>query len=120
MGSDPGESKNMTVMVEREERRQKARIQEPFLAKVRGTDVSGEDFEAHTLLDNSSAGGLYMRLAREVRCGSRLFIVIDFSTAATERGAHGSLAMRGEVLRSEPRADGLCGVAVRFTRHRLL
>jgi hypothetical protein len=95
------------------ERRSKPRIQVPFLAKVSGRDAEGKRFKEDTVLDNLSRGGLYLRLTRNIARRTRLFVVIYLSES-------GRLAVLGEVLRVEPQSDETCGVAMKFTRHRLL
>ena len=44
------------------ERRQHPRLSEPFPVLVRGVDAYGEALEINTVLDDFSAGGLYVRL----------------------------------------------------------
>ena len=95
------------------DRRIKPRIANPFAAVVRGVDVSGRAFQSDTVLDNLSAGGLYVRLEGEVPISSRLFIVIRCT-------ARLRVALSGVVSRREPLGDGRSGVAVRIGRHRFL
>ncbi|HKG21680.1 MAG TPA: PilZ domain-containing protein [Blastocatellia bacterium] len=102
------------------ERRHKPRIYEAFFTIVRGTDADGKEFTANTLLDNISVSGLYLRLARRVDTGARLFVVIHLSTCSPDGGFAGRAALLGIVLRSEPRGDELWGLAMRFTRYRFL
>jgi hypothetical protein len=102
------------------ERRQKPRINMPFIAKVQGVDISGKEFGVYTLLDNISATGLYMKLSREVESGSKLFSIVRLATYWTEQEPVARIAVRGVVLRVEPEEFGLCGIALRFTRHRFL
>ena len=66
------------------ERRKHPRIYEPFRVKVSGTDAAGQKFQTETALDNLSAGGLYVRLPWNVQQGSKLFIVVQMSTANKE------------------------------------
>ena len=63
------------------ERRSKPRIDEHFPAKVRGVDTAGKAFKAETVIDNLSAGGVYLRLARPVSPGADLFVIIRLSTS---------------------------------------
>ena len=99
------------------ERRSKPRVSVPFWATVQGTDVEGVHFEVTTILDNLSAGGLYLRLAREVRVGSRLLINVHLSgredVLPAERGL--DLEVYGPVARVDSVAGGSCGVAVTFS-----
>src|SRR6266545_4542587 len=57
------------------DRRRKPRIYEPFAATVRGVDGRGDPFEVEAVLDNLSAGGLYMWLRQHVEEGRQIFIV---------------------------------------------
>ena len=100
-----------------EDRRRKPRIQEPFPAKVRGIDWRGDPFEVEALLDNLSAGGLYLRVNRRMEAGVRLFIFFRLATRLTPEAKGLRVAARSRVLRSEPQHDGACGVAVAFERH---
>ncbi len=93
--------------------RRSTRVCGSFPVRMRGFDESGCAFEANSLVDNISSGGLYMQFARAVAEGSRLFAVVQMVSGA-------SIAARGVVARIEPRPHGLSGVAVRFTRTRLL
>jgi hypothetical protein len=102
------------------ERRHKPRIIEPFFTRISGMDKNGGAFKINALVDNISASGLYIRLARQVNPGVRLFIVIHLSASLTDLGQAGRAAILGVVLRSEPRSNGLCGLAIRFVRYRFL
>jgi hypothetical protein len=95
------------------DRRIQPRITNPFAVVVRGVDVSGAAFETAAVLENLSAGGLYLRLEREVPVRSRLFVVIRFA-------AQLRVAVSGVVLRRELLGEGRSGVAVRIGRHRFL
>ncbi len=102
------------------ESRRSLRVELPFPATVRGIDADGERFTMDTVLDNLSAGGLYLRLARPVRRGMKLFIVVRLSTCRDPEVPAARVALQGVVLRAEPQPDGRCGVAVVFQRHRFL
>ena len=99
--------------------RRHERIYEPFPVMGRSVDASGEAFGIHTVLDNFSASGLYVRLERRVECGTKLFAIVHISTSQPEVPAP-CVAVRGVVLRAEPQPDGTWGAAVRFTRYRFL
>ena len=101
------------------EGRRHERIYEPFPVMVRSVDASGEAFEIHTVLDNFSASGLYVRLQRRIEPGTKLFAIVRVSTSSPEAPAP-RVAVRGVVLRAEPQPDGTWGIAVRFTRYRVL
>jgi hypothetical protein len=102
------------------ERRGAVRVAIPFPATVRGMDQTGDRFTLDTVLDNLSSTGLYLRLARLVEPGAALFIVVRLTVVPAQQVAGASVAVRGVVLRSELQPSGMCGVAVRFTRHRFL
>ena len=101
------------------ERRLKLRLYGSFPATVRGLNDVGEAFEIDASLENIGAGGLYLRMAREVSPGAKLFILTRLSAASGAVGAP-RLALRGTVLRAELQPDGTCGVAVGLTSHRFL
>jgi hypothetical protein len=102
------------------ERRRGPRISFPFPARVRGTDTSGKPFRLDTLIENLSAEGLYLKMNWGIMSGTELTIAIRLSAASVELMNSTSVAIRGIVLRTELQPDGTCGVAVKFTRHRLL
>lgn len=102
------------------ERRHDQRICVPFPARVRAVDLSGEAFQADTVLDNISAGGVYMRLARSVKLGERVFVVVRLSTSREEKQRVPRLAMLGTAVRVDPQDGGHCGVAVASTGTRFL
>jgi hypothetical protein len=102
------------------ERRGKPRICEPFPATVHGVNAQGESFELSAVLDNLSAGGLYLRLAHCITEGTNLFITIRLSFAATDDVSAPRVATHGVVLRAEPMLSGACGVALRFSDHQFL
>ena len=97
------------------ERRTKVRVSVPFRAAVQGTDGEGVHFEVSTTLDNLSPGGLYLKLDREVRTGSRLLVNVYMDGHAGASGEQGfSLEVYGLVRRVDPLPDGVFGVAVSF------
>lgn len=102
------------------ERREKPRVDRPFVAKVRGIDASGKAFQADTLLDNFSASGLYLRLPHRVETGARLFILVGLFTPTPDGNSGGRVAVRGVVLRSESKEFGLWGLALKIINHRFL
>jgi hypothetical protein len=92
-----------------------------FRVRVRGRDAAGKIFKVMTFLDNICEGGLYVRLDRAVAGGAPLSLFVSFSTLPHGEAASAPrLCARGRVLRAEARPDGLCGVAVSFTRHRFV
>jgi len=104
------------VITLRLERRRKARVEVPFRATVQGRDGAGCPFEALTVADNLSAGGLYLRLLREVREGANLLINLSLAGEAAAPESHGlGLEVYGRVIRVAPVPGGAFGVAVTFT-----
>jgi len=95
------------------ERRASTRLYGSYPARVRGRDQAATRFESTTLVDNISAGGLFLQLNRPLWIGARLFVVVSVLGRT-------SVAALGTVVRTEPRAQGLNGVAVRFYRSRVL
>jgi len=102
------------------ERRSMPRIELPFPATVRGVDRHGERFRLETVLDNLSAKGLYLRIARPVEPGATLFIVVRLAASLDQWTIGPGVAARGSVLRADLRPGGVCGLAVAFRRHRFL
>src|SRR5207247_8661738 len=103
-----------------EERRRKPRIHEPFPARVRGIDWRGDPFEVEAVLDNLSAGGLYVRLKRRTEDGAKLFVLFRLATRLAPDAKGLRVAARSRVLRSEPLPDGAFGIAVVFEHHHYL
>jgi PilZ domain len=103
------------------ERRRHPRLAGSFPTLVRSAEPHRRDqFRAEATIDNISAGGLYMRLARPVEPGVRLFIVVHFSDTNDPNLSAPRFTMRGVVQRVEPQPGGALGVAVRITRRRML
>jgi hypothetical protein len=94
------------------ERRLKPRIEAYIPARIRGLDADGKVFDLRTRLGNLSAGGLYVRMNRQVQENAALFVV--FSLAEMK------VAARCVICRTERLPDGFCGLGVRFRRYRLL
>ena len=92
----------------------------PFQALIRGVDASGDRFEVAAVLDTLSTGGLYVRLDRPVEPGATVFVVVRLSTRPDPAAPAPSVAARGRVARVQRQADGMCGVAIAFMRHRFL
>src|ERR1041384_4325695 len=89
--------------------------------RVKGRDAAGDRFKLTTVLENICEGGLYVLLDRKVEGGAPLSFFVSFSTLpAGESVSAPRLCARGRVLRAEAQPDGLCGVAVSFTRHRFV
>jgi hypothetical protein len=103
-----------------QERRASPRIETPFPAAVRGIDIDEQPFEEYAVLDNLSSGGLYLRLTRQVRQGTRLFILIRLSIVLAADRSTAGIAIRGMALRVEPRPGGIFGTAISLAHHRFI
>ncbi len=103
-----------------QERRAAPRIETHFPATVRGVGIDAQPFEEYTVLDNFSSCGLYLRLARRVQLGARLFVVVRLSVVPRADSSAAYVALRGVVLRVEPRLGGVFGTAIRLTHHRFI
>ncbi|MBM3130046.1 MAG: PilZ domain-containing protein [Chloroflexi bacterium] len=99
------------------ERRRKPRLECVCPAIVRGRDACGDKFEEPATTVNLSAGGVYLRMNQRLEYGSKLFVLVRLVTALRGDGLGSSIAMRGVVVRSEPRADGQCGLALKLDRY---
>lgn len=102
------------------EERQHPRLYEPFPTQVRSVDANGEAFDINTVLDDFSAGGLYLRLPQRLEPGAKVFAVVRLATREGPGVPQPRVAVSGRVRRVEPKPDGGCGIAVQFTRHRFL
>jgi hypothetical protein len=103
-----------------QERRAWPRIETPFPAAVRSVDINNQAFETYAVLDNFSSGGLYLRLARQVRQGIRLFVLIQLSIIPDVDRSTACIALHGLALRTELRPGGIFGTAIKLTHHRFI
>jgi hypothetical protein len=103
----------------RAEARCALRIAAPFPITVRGAE-RGERFTLHTVLDNLSATGLYLRIAQPLAPDTPLFVVVRLAPTAYAPIAAPGVAARCEIVRMERQAEGSWGVAMRFMRQRFL
>ncbi len=92
-----------------------------FPATVHGVNEHGEPFKVDTAIDNISAGGLFLWRPQCLEQGAALLVVSrmakpDSGTATTAP----LVAMHGIVLRARQVQGGLCGVAMKITRHEFL
>jgi hypothetical protein len=101
------------------EHRLTARIEAPFPGRLKGVDSTGRMFTEHSVLDNLSSGGLHMCVMRDIPLGVEVTVAVRLSTD-TGGALALRLAARATVVRTEPRPDGSWGVAVQFTRRRIL
>ncbi len=64
-----------------------------------------------TVLDNFSASGCYLRLARRVKQGDSLMLITQISGAV--------IVIRGVILRVKQREDSTFGIAVSISQHQI-
>ena len=102
------------------EARRHPRLYEPFPANVRGVDSNGDGFDLDTVLENFSAGGLYLRLPQVLEPGAKVFAVVRLQTHDAPGAPGARVAVRGRVRRVDAKPDGGSGVAIQFTHHRFL
>jgi hypothetical protein len=102
------------------ERRKKPRIYTPFHARVCGVNSSGEAFEASTVLDNMSSGGLYLRVEQDVSKGTQLLVTIRLSTKRIDLVPVANVAVKGIVLRIEEQTNGTYGLGISIHSRRFV
>ena len=100
-----------------QERRHKARISEPFPARIWGIDSGDLPFNVDSVVDNISSSGVYLKTPRAVDIGSEVKLIVHFLSGPTS-GVTASL--QGRVLRSELQDDGTHGLAIEVSKHRFL
>jgi len=93
------------------ERRTTPRVSGPIPAVTLDAIASGQKLGAYAELENLSAGGFYLRLARPAEHGEKLSVIAQIS--------HAIILLRGTVLRVEPQTDGAYGLAVEITQYRI-
>ena len=103
-----------------EERRFSPRVFMPYPARLWGSDSKGHQWKEDALIDNVSAGGLYLRLNRRLPANASVSVAVRLSTAPAAKVSALHLGARGIVLRTELQPDGTCGVALEFSRRRVL
>ena len=103
-----------------EESRSSARVSVPYIARLWSLGAAGRPWKEDTVLDNISAGGLYLRLKRHIQEGAHVHVAVRLSTAQAENIPGLRLAAHGVVLRTESQPGSTCGVAVEFSRRRIL
>jgi len=99
------------------ERRGKARIKEPFPARIWGVDSGDLPFNVDGVVDNISSTGLYLRTPRLVDPGSEVRLIVHLLNGPTS-GVTASV--QGRIVRTESQADGKHGLAIAISKHRFL
>lgn len=100
-----------------QERRQKARIREPFPVRIWGVDSGDLPFNVDGVVDNISSSGLYMKSPLSVDNGSDVRLIVHLLSGPTS-GVTASI--QGRIVRSEPRPGGGHGLAIQISKHRFL
>jgi hypothetical protein len=100
-----------------QERRQKARIREPFPVRIWGVDSGDLPFNIDGVVDNISSTGVYLKTPRDVRVGNEVKLIVHLLSGPSS-GVTASL--QGHILRSELQDDGKHGLAIAVTKHRFL
>ncbi len=93
-----------------------------YQATVHGINEHGESFRLDTLIENISAGGLFLWLPQCLEQGAALLVVSRMAKPNNGTAATAPLvAMHGTVLRAQhPVQSGPCGVAMKIARHEFL
>jgi hypothetical protein len=99
------------------ERRRKARIKEPFPARIWGVDSGDLPFNVDCVVDNISSTGLYLRVPKLVDDGSEVRLIVHLLHGPTS-GVTASL--QGRIVRTESQADGRYGLAIAISKHKFL
>jgi hypothetical protein len=108
-----------TKMYTTPDRRVKPRIDCDYPAIVEGYEADGSKYNEEAKLANLSASGLFMLANRYIESGSKLTVTVLLSNPSID-GEVPKLATNGVVVRAEPKDDGKCGVAVKFSNYRFL
>ncbi len=101
------------------DRRIKPRIECEYPAIIEGHDEDGYKYNDQAKLANLSASGLFMLTNRYIENGSKLAVTVLLCNSLDESDPP-KLATNGIVVRTEPRANGMCGVAIMFNHYRFL
>jgi hypothetical protein len=101
------------------DRRIKPRIDCDYPAIVEGFDGDGTKYNEEAKLANLSASGLFMLANRYIENGSKLSVTVLLSNSLIDKDAP-RLATNGTVVRTEPQANGTCGIAIKFYHYKFL
>ncbi len=101
------------------DRRIKPRIECDYPAIIEGYNGEGAKYNDQATLANLSASGLFMLANRYIENGTKLSVTVLLSNSFEDNDAP-KLATNGIVVRTEPKTNGMCGVAVKFTHYRFL
>jgi len=101
------------------DRRVKPRIACEYQAVVEGMNGEGKRYQNQAVLTNLSSCGLFLITNRQIAIGSRISVTIQLANSTINPDAP-KLVINGIVIRTEPRGEGTCGVAVKFSNYRFL
>lgn len=101
------------------DRRMKPRVICDYPVIIEGYDGDGNKYNENAKLANLSASGLFMLANCEVENGSKLSVIVLLTNALIDTDTP-KLATKGIVVRTEPRIDGSCGIAIKFENYRFL
>jgi hypothetical protein len=82
-------------------------------------DTDGKAWKEDALVDNVSAGGLYLKIHHALPKDSTISIAVRLSITPPRKFSVLRLGARGVVLRTDPQDDGTYGVALEFSRRRV-
>jgi hypothetical protein len=85
-----------------------------------GFDDQGQKYTDNATLANLSASGLYMLANRYIENGTKLSVTVRLCNALLSDEETPQLATNGIVVRTEPQANGSCGIAIKFNHYRFL
>jgi|GEM_PF-6489571 len=80
---------------------------------IHGLSAGGGRIKAYSVTDNICQDGLFLQIPQSLPLGSSVFTIIQMFHGA-------KLAARGMVVRVEKKSPNLSGLAVRFTKSRLI
>lgn len=101
------------------DRRIKPRIDCDYPAIIEGYDGDGTKYNDQAKLANLSASGLFMMANRYIENGSKLSVTVLLTNTIEDNDAP-KLATSGIVVRTEPKTNGMCGIAIKFNHYRFL
>lgn len=99
------------------ERRSKPRINEAFPARLKGVAIDGAEVSGPGIVDNMSAGGLYLRGGHQLRLNSEIEVVVHLFV---EEETGSTVETKGTVIRVDSLADGTHGMAMTIRQHKFL
>ena len=100
------------------ERRRKSRTQGSIPARVHGVDPGGREFDLDAIMENLSAGGLYLSVPGQVDERARLSVSFFLPTDPGQDCGGTYWEALGIIRRVEPQTDGSNGLGIEFTSYR--